>query len=122
MMLPNTLSYEIAGEFLSDARNGIAIVGWADPETPGGTLREKHAERIKQIFNIEKLLCDIKVFYFSAHSHREELLQMIERLKPRKTLLCHGDEAALHWMKENIIRRAISRDVIIPEMGKILSL
>jgi Cft2 family RNA processing exonuclease len=122
MMMPNTLSYEIASEFLSDARNGIAIVGWADPETPGGSLRQKNAERIKQIFGVEKLQCDIEVFYFSAHSHRVELLQMIERLEPRKTILCHGDDAALNWMKENIETRAISREVILPELGKILSL
>jgi len=122
MMMPNTLSYEIAGEFLSDARNGIAMVGWADPETPGGSLREKNAERIKHVFAVERLQCDIQVFYFSAHSHREELLQMIERLQPRKTILCHGDDAALQWMEEEIKQREISREVIIPEMGDILPL
>ena len=30
MMLPNTLSYEIAAGFLTERRNGIAFVGWAD--------------------------------------------------------------------------------------------
>jgi Cft2 family RNA processing exonuclease len=122
MMLPNTLSYEIAGEFLSDARNGIGMVGWADPETPGGSLRDKNTERIKNIFGVERLLCDIQVFYFSAHSHREELLQMIERLKPRKTILCHGDDTALQWMEKEIKERAICRDVIIPDMGDFLAL
>jgi len=122
MMLPNTLSYEIASDFLSDARNGIAIVGWADPETPGGSIRHKNVEKIKTIFSIDKVQCDIEVFYFSAHSHREELLQMIEGLHPDKTLLCHGDPEALAWMKTQVEERQLSSQVIIPKAAEFLTL
>ncbi|UCF62920.1 MAG: MBL fold metallo-hydrolase [bacterium] len=121
MMLPNTLSYEIASDFLSDARNGIAIVGWADPETPGGSVRNMNTEKIKAIFGIETVQCDIKVFYFSAHSHREELLEMIEDIHPHNTVLCHGDSEALRWMKAQVENRQLSSRVIIPKPAEILT-
>jgi len=118
MMLPNTISYEIASDFLSERRNGIALVGWADPETPAGSLREKNTERIKALFGVDKVLCDIETFYFSAHSNREELLHMISQIKPRTTLLCHGESAALEWMKARVIEENLSQQVIIPEQGE----
>ena len=122
MMVPHTLSYEIATEFLTDPRNGIAMVGWADPETPGGSIREKNVDKIKDIFGVEKLQCEIETFYFSAHSHREELLQMIAGLAPRKTLLCHGDTESLEWMKRQLEERRLSPQVLIPQPLEFMSL
>ena len=117
MMWPGTLSYEIARDFLQDARNAIAFVGWADPETPGGVLREQKSTRIQEIFGVEELQCKVEVFRFSAHSHREELLSMIRRLRPSVTILCHGDAEAQRWMAEAISREGLSKQVIQPEEG-----
>jgi Cft2 family RNA processing exonuclease len=118
MMFPNTLSYEIAGDFLSDVRNGIAIVGWADPETPGGTLRDKKIGRIGEVFNVEQIDCGIEIFLFSAHSHRVELLDMVKSLRPRKTIVCHGEPGALRWMRDNILKKSLSGEVVIPKKGQ----
>jgi len=115
MMLLNTLSYDIARDFVSDPKNGIAIVGWADPETPGGFLREKKIEKIKSIFSAEKVNCSIEIFLFSAHSHREELIHMIKSLHPRKMILCHGEYAALEWMQNRILDGNICEQVFIPQ-------
>jgi len=117
MMLPNTLSYEIAAGFLTERRNGIAFVGWADPETPGGSLRQRKTEKIMEIFGVEEILCSLETFYFSAHAHREELLKMIGKMKPGKTILCHGEQPALEWMREQILQRELCREVVVPEKG-----
>jgi len=115
MMAPNTLSYEIAGDFLKDPRNAIAFVGWADPETPGGSLREKKMEKVQAIFGVEKIVCGMDVFHFSAHSHREELLGLVHRLKPHTVILCHGEAEALEWMRQQITERGLGETVLIPE-------
>jgi cleavage and polyadenylation specificity factor subunit 3 len=122
MMMPNTISYEIASDFLSERRNGIALVGWADPETPGGYLRKKNRDRIRELFGVDKVVCGIETFYFSAHSNREELIQMIGRMKPATTLLCHGEPPALHWMKSRIMEEKLSQRVLIPVQGRWIDL
>jgi predicted metal-dependent RNase len=122
MMMPNTLSYEIAGEFLEDAKNGIALVGWADPETPGGKFRDKNYQEIRKTFGIEKINCSIDIFHFSAHSHREELLHMAEQMYPSTCLLCHGDADSLDWMKGAMEERRIAEKVIIPVSHEFLKL
>ncbi len=122
MMLPNTLSFEIASDFLKERRNGIAFVGWADPDTPGGSLRELKTEKIRSAFQVESVLCEIDVFTFSAHSHREELLAIARQLSPRKTILCHGEEAALTWMEKQLAERNICRNSIVPEKGEAIKL
>ncbi len=117
MMWPNTLSYEIARDFLQDARNGIAFVGWADPETPGGMLRQGKIERIKQLFGVDEIHCRVEVFRFSAHSHREELLQMVRQMQPKQVILHHGEAPALNWMRDAIEKRGLSENVLIPQSG-----
>ncbi|MEJ2637033.1 MAG: MBL fold metallo-hydrolase [Calditrichia bacterium] len=118
MMLPNTLSYEIAGDFLLEPRNGIAFVGWADPDTPGGSLREMKMEKVKSIFGVDQILCGMEIFHFSAHSNREELLDLVRRLSARKTILCHGEIAALNWMENAIRERGLSKQVCVPKRGE----
>lgn len=118
MMLRNTLSYEIARDFLETPRNGIAFVGWADPETPGGSLRARKADKIRAVFAVESIACAVETFYFSAHSHREELLAMIRRLRPKATILCHGEQPAREWLRDRITKTALSERVLLPAAGE----
>ena len=39
MMTEKTLSNQLAERFLSDARQSVFFVGYADPESPGGRLK-----------------------------------------------------------------------------------
>ncbi|MEJ2051413.1 MAG: MBL fold metallo-hydrolase [Calditrichota bacterium] len=122
MMLTNTVSYEIATDFLTEVRNGIAFVGWADPETPGGTLRQMKQEEVKKVFGVIDLACAVDIFRFSAHSQREELLAMIKQLNPSITILTHGEVPALEWMRDNIIDRKLSAKTYIPEKLELIEL
>ena len=122
MMLANTVSYEIATDFLTEVRNGIAFVGWADPETPGGTLRQRKQEKVKKVFGLVDLACAVDIFRFSAHSQREELLAMIKQLNPSITILTHGEVPALEWMRDNIIDRKLSAKTYIPEKLELIGL
>lgn len=122
MMIPDTLSYEIASDFLQKPRNGIAFVGWADPELPGGALRELNMEKIRRVFGTEQILCKIDVFHFTAHSHREELLAMMKQMKPCKIILCHGETAALDWMENAIRKNDSGPEIIRPESSKLIKI
>lgn len=122
MMMPNTLSYEIASDFLLDRRNGIALVGWADPETPGGSLRQGNQQKIREVFGVEDIRCGLETFYFSAHSHREELISMVEQLRPRQVILCHGELSSQGWMKERLEEKRLAEQIILPEKHQEISL
>jgi cleavage and polyadenylation specificity factor subunit 3 len=115
MMIPDTLSYEITFDFLNERRNGIAFVGWADPEMPGGALREVNIEKIQDIFGIDHIICDIKVFKFSAHSHRQELLSLVRQINPQKVVLCHGDSSGLNWIMQKIKGERNTPKIFMPE-------
>ena len=39
MMTEKTLSNQLAERFLSDAKQSVFFVGYADPESPGGRLK-----------------------------------------------------------------------------------
>lgn len=122
MMIPHTLSYEIATDFLLDPRNGIALVGWSDPETPGGTLRSGEQHRIKEVFGVEQVHCGLETFYFSAHSHREELLALARRLSPHRIILCHGDLSSQKWMQHQLEKEHPGKKVILPIKNQEISL
>ncbi|RMG68568.1 MAG: MBL fold metallo-hydrolase [Calditrichaeota bacterium] len=118
MMIPGSPSYGFARELAAEARNGIFFVGYADPETPGGLFQQGHLDRLKSMLGLEKIAARIERFYFSAHSHRRELLQMIAGMKPSQILLTHGEPQALHWMEQAIRRQMEEADVFIPRKGR----
>ena len=62
--------------------------------------------------------CRIERFHFSAHSNRRQLMSMIETMKPRYTLLVHGELEAAQWFEKEIRLRGLPTEVIIPEENK----
>ncbi len=118
MLLPNSPSFKFASQLARDARNAIFMVGYADPETPGGLLREQKRQELARLFQVDHLACQVDMFRFSAHSHRGELLHMIRRLQPQKVFLTHGESAALEWMVNAIHAMDPAITPIIPEKGK----
>ena len=56
-------------------------------------------------FSEEEIVkCSIKHFKFSAHSKREELIEIVKKFKPEKVILVHGDEEAIGWMGNRILK------------------
>ncbi len=118
MLLPNSPSFKFASQLARDARNAIFMVGYADPETPGGLLREHKRQELARLFQVDNLECQVELFRFSAHSHRGELLKMIRRLQPRQVILTHGEPAALEWMARAIHDMDSAITPIIPTKGE----
>ena len=61
--------------------------------------------------------CQIGKFHFSAHSHRGNLLRIVEQLKPRQVILVHGEPGASGWMRETIKQHFPNTDIHIGKKG-----
>ncbi len=115
MMFPGSNSFDFARSLAGEPRNAIFFVGYADPETPAGLFREEKHQALQELLGVDHINCQVDRFQFSAHAHRGELLNMIERLRPRKLIFSHGDAAALEWMARETRQRFPRCQVIIPE-------
>jgi Cft2 family RNA processing exonuclease len=95
-----------------------------DAETPGHIVaNSKKGEKIK-LTEAEKEIevkCEIKNLKFSAHSKREELLEIVNRLKPEKIVLVHGDKEAINWVGASIIKLQKGKKVYSAAVGKKIS-
>jgi Cft2 family RNA processing exonuclease len=125
MMIPKTLSNVFARRLVENPQHSIFFVGYANPESPAGILRdagsggevaldpEKPPQRIR---------CHIEQFQFSAHATRETLIEYAKTLSPKKILLVHGDPSAVEWMRATLAGELPGSEVIVPAPGVELEL
>jgi Cft2 family RNA processing exonuclease len=125
MMTPNTLSNIFAQRIVDQPRHSIFFVGYADPESPAGILRNARPneevtidpDRVPQ-----RVRCHIEQFQFSAHASRESLIAFAERLAPQKVLLVHGDPLAVEWIRARLTADLPKSEIIVPTPGVELEL
>lgn len=123
MMFEGSLSNWVAQRLVEDEENAIFLVGFAKEDSPArrlldasqngtdGVILDKHV-------GMQPLQCEVERFRFSGHSHRRDLIQLVERLAPKKVVLVHGDPAARQWMADNIQFFYPEIEVFLPEAGK----
>jgi Cft2 family RNA processing exonuclease len=122
MMTEKTLSNKLAERFLSDPRQSVFFVGYADPESPGGRLKAAQPGDFVQLDDespSQQLSCEVREFDFSAHAPREVLFDYIRKLSPGVVILVHGDPPAVCWFEEKIAQELPGTQVVIPEPGKV---
>ena len=120
MMTPKTLSNIFAQRIVDQPRHSIFFVGYADPESPAGILRNALPNEQVTIDPEEapqRVRCHIDQFQFSAHASRESLIAFAERLAPEKILLAHGDPPAVEWMRARLALDLPKSEVIVPTPG-----
>ncbi|MGA0900790.1 MAG: MBL fold metallo-hydrolase [Luteolibacter sp.] len=121
MMTERTVSHQFASQgVLENKKHGIFFVGYCDPATPGARI--KHAAQGDMVSLEEKglqvkLRCETREFDFSGHSTRDAILEYILKVRPKKTLLVHGDTGALEWFRAQLAEKLPSSEVVIPEPG-----
>jgi Cft2 family RNA processing exonuclease len=123
MMFEGSLSNWIAQEIVEDEKNGIFLVGFSKEDSPADRLLEAAREGADKVVlatdaGPQALRCEVERFRFSGHSHRRDLIQLVERLHPKKVLLVHGEADARQWMKDNIQFFYPDVEVLLPEVGK----
>jgi Cft2 family RNA processing exonuclease len=120
MMVPRTLSNIFARRIIENPQHSIFFVGYANPNSPAGVLREagqggevalapdKPSQRIR---------CNIEQFQFSAHATRESLIDYAKKISPKKIVLVHGDAPAVEWMRATLSNELSGSKVIVPTPG-----
>ena len=121
MLNENTAAHDLALRIMGDERHSIFFVGYADPETPGGRL--KQSKRGKPFFFSETggeavRRCRMEEFNFSAHAAREDLLEFVDQAEPRTVVLGHGDKEAVRWFKRKIKARRPETRILVPAPGE----
>jgi Cft2 family RNA processing exonuclease len=125
MMIPKTLSNVFARRLIENPRHSIFFVGYANPESPAGLLRDAGTggevaldpDKPPQLIR-----CNIEQFQFSAHATRETLIEYAKKLAPKKIVLVHGDPPAVEWIRTTLSTELPSSQVIVPTPGVELEL
>lgn len=121
MMQEGTASYFLAQRWLRERNFAICFVGYTDPRTPGYVVSHaKKGDRVR--FGSMKrdvpVRCAIERFRFSAHARASELLEIVNRLRPKHVVLTHGDESAIAAFGTLITDKFPEITVSAPEVGK----
>ena len=122
MMTENTASNQFARSgFLENKKNSLFFVGYTDPASPGGRLRQSvtgDKVSLDEKHPPVPLRCELRSFDFSGHATRDSLLDFILRVGPKQVFLVHGDPAAADWFRTELAQRAPGMQVILPEPGR----
>lgn len=121
MMTENTTSNNFAQTFIGNPKNSLIFVGYADPASPAGVIRQTETGDTVQLnpdFTPVVLECPVETFDFSGHATRDAILDYILRVKPKQVFLVHGDLPASEWFQQQIAERLPATECIIPTPAK----
>ena len=120
MMTPKTLSNIFARRIIERPEHSIFFVGYADPESPAGILRNATPGELISLDEEEPaqpFRCRVDQFQFSAHASRESILDYIRKVAPKKLVLVHGDVPAVEWLRVAAAEALPGSEVIVPLPG-----
>src|SRR5262249_33271672 len=120
MMTPKTLSNIFARRIIDRPEHSIFFVGYADPESPAGVLRNAQPNELVSLDEDEParpLRCHVEQFQFSAHASRESILDYIRRVSPNNLVIVHGDVPAVEWLRVAATAALPGSEVIVPAPG-----
>ncbi len=120
MMTAKTLSNIFARRIVENPRHSILFVGYADPLSPAGILRDAKPDDEIALDPDEppqRLRCQRGQFQFSAHASRESLIAYAKKVSPRKVVLVHGDPAAVAWIHAKLMVDLPGSEIIVPVPG-----
>src|SRR5437868_2739590 len=125
MMIPKTLSNVFARRLIENPQHSIFFVGYANPESPAGLLRDAGTAgevALDPDKPPQRVHCNIEQFQFSAHATREALIEYARKLSPRKVVLVHGDPPAVEWIRATLSAALPASEMIVPPPGVELDL
>jgi Cft2 family RNA processing exonuclease len=108
MMSENTAAHGLALRMMGDERQAVFLVGYTDPDTPGGRLRAATKD-VPFLFSASGgeavRRCELEEFDLTAHANREDLVDFVGQVEPRVVILGHGDDDARAWVEGQIRER-----------------
>jgi Cft2 family RNA processing exonuclease len=125
MMTEHTLSNVFARKVLPDPEQHLFFVGYADPSSPGGRVRNANPGDLVELGppgGPVPFHCHREIFNLSAHARREDLLSYAVKVRPKMVLLVHGDDPAIEWFKRELYAALPDTKVIAPPPGQAIEL
>lgn len=120
MMMEGTASYNLARYWIKQNNSAIFTVGFMEESTPGYKFANYNKGDTIQLneFTSEVIKCFIQKFRFPSHSRREGLIKIVNKLRPQKVILVHGEPDGIVWMKREIKKKNKSTEVYIARSGE----
>jgi Cft2 family RNA processing exonuclease len=123
MLTESTPAHDLAVRMMEDPRQAIFFVGYADPDTPGGRLKNsKPGEPFLFSAGAGDLTrhCEMQEFDLTAHANREALLDFAGRVSPKVILLGHGESSSRQWFEEQLRARHPNIRIVQPAPGLVV--
>lgn len=110
-------SLHLLTKWVSNPNNSIIITsGYLPPDSPLNLAKENkeftHKEEIIQV------RAEVEQIELSGHADQKELIQLVNTVKPKKTILIHGELEQAKTLAKEI---AEISEVIIPEKNEIIN-
>lgn len=121
MVVEGTVSFKLAQLWMQHKHNAIFLVGYMDSRTPGFRIQESNSGDTIQLTDMMEpqiIRCSIERFRFSAHSRRERLIEIVNRISPNNVILVHGEPESIDWMGNEILSLLPTTKVHAAEIGK----
>jgi Cft2 family RNA processing exonuclease len=110
-------SLRLLADWADDKANSVILTsGYLPPDSPLKSAKENRYFKTSDGDTIS-VKADVKQIELSGHADQFELIQLISKVKPERTLLVHGDIEQAEALSEKIQEMT---DVCIPERNEII--
>ncbi len=111
-------SLRLLKEWADDKHNSVILTsGYIPPDSPLKTAKDEGFFKIEdEIFSVKALVKQIEL---SGHADQNQLIEIVTKLKPSRTVLMHGDLEQAELLSEKIGEMT---DVCIPQQDDTLEL
>ncbi len=124
-MLTGGASAYYAPKLVGDERNGIAITGYQDEESPGRHLLDLAEAKSREVTiagRVFPVVCSVAKYALSAHADCNEIAGLIDAIAPREVILVHGEGQSRPALRDLLLRRGTRyRPIHLPRTGDTLT-
>jgi Cft2 family RNA processing exonuclease len=111
-------SLSLLTDWAEDENNSVLLTsGYLPPDSPLKTAKEER--RFRNNGDEISVKAEIEQIELSGHADQFELVQMVQKLKPKRTILVHGDLEQAQALSEEIEEIT---EVCIPEKGETITI
>jgi len=111
-------SLHLLKDWAEDENNSVILTsGYLPPDSPLKSAKEER--RFRNNGDLISVKAEIEQIELSGHADQLELVQMVEKLKPKRTILVHGDIEQSQALSEEIEEMT---EVWIPEKGETIAI
>jgi Cft2 family RNA processing exonuclease len=111
-------SLHLLKDWAEDENNSVILTsGYLPPDSPLKSAKEER--RFRNNGDMISVKAEIEQIELSGHADQLELVQMVKKLKPKRTILVHGDVEQAQALSKEIEKMT---EVWVPEKGETIAI